>query len=335
MTDQNLAIQEIARHLTGQPEATLVPMGGGGNSRLMRVETPAGRFALKRHLRQAHDPRDRQKTETQALAFLHAHGVTEVPRVIAVDREHGCTLLEWIEGEPVNGATTTDVDAALALIRKLYALREVPEARHLPLASAACLSPAMLLDQVSTRMDRLFQVLPQHPELAAFVRQELLLFADQSLGTMVRHCPPDELPPALRLPSPSDFGFHNALRRPDGGIVFLDFEYFGWDDPVKLTCDFLLHPGMNLDSTLREYFANGMREICREDAEFEERLTGCLPMLGLCWCMIMLNEFLQEGWERRSFAGRHETRTVARDRQLAKARALLTWLRKRQGQETK
>ena len=35
----------------------------------------------------------------------------------------------------------------------------------------------------------------------------------------------------LRALSPSDFGIHNALRRRGGHLVFLDFEYLGWDDP--------------------------------------------------------------------------------------------------------
>ena len=42
---------------------------------------------------------------------------------------------------------------------------------------------------------------------------------------------------AERTLSPSDFGFHNALKRSDGRIVFLDFEYFGWDDPAKMTAE--------------------------------------------------------------------------------------------------
>ena len=50
-------------------------------------------------------------------------------------------------------------------------------------------------------------------------------------------------PQRLRVLSPSDFGFHNALRRPDGTIVFVDFEYFGWDDPAKMMADAMLHPG--------------------------------------------------------------------------------------------
>ena len=42
---------------------------------------------------------------------------------------------------------------------------------------------------------------------------------------------------AQRALSPSDFGLHNALRGQDGQLRFVDFEYFGWDDPVKLVSD--------------------------------------------------------------------------------------------------
>ena len=51
--------------------------------------------------------------------------------------------------------------------------------------------------------------------------------------------PETELAPQHRCLSPSDFGFHNALLRGRPGVpgardwVFLDFEYFGWDDPAK------------------------------------------------------------------------------------------------------
>src|SRR6266480_4587472 len=63
------------------------------------------------------------------------------------------------------------------------------------------------------------------------------------------------LPQASRILSPSDFGFHNAIRRPDGTLAFVDFEYFGWDDPAKTIVDFLLHPGMSVADTLKRRFA--------------------------------------------------------------------------------
>ena len=55
-----------------------------------------------------------------------------------------------------------------------------------------------------------------------------------------------ELPKSMQIFSPSDFGFHNAILKESGDLVFLDFEYFGRDDPVKLMADFIWHPGMKL-----------------------------------------------------------------------------------------
>ena len=41
--------------------------------------------------------------------------------------------------------------------------------------------------------------------------------------------------------SPSDFGFHNVIKK-DDFLYFIDFEYAGLDDPVKLICDFYCQP---------------------------------------------------------------------------------------------
>ena len=40
-----------------------------------------------------------------------------------------------------------------------------------------------------------------------------------------------------RILSPSDFGLHNTISKKNK-LYFFDFEYFGWDDPIKLICDF-------------------------------------------------------------------------------------------------
>ena len=49
----------------------------------------------------------------------------------------------------------------------------------------------------------------------------------------------DTLNPDERCVSPSDFGFHNAIRV-NTGVRFIDFEFAGWDDPAKLCVDFVL-----------------------------------------------------------------------------------------------
>ncbi len=133
----------------------------------------------------------------------------------------------------------------------------------------------------------------------------------------------EELDPRLWTLSPSDFGFHNALWRTDGTIAFLDFEYFGWDDPAKLACDFLLHPGMNLGEAECGYFMERLPRVFPGDTELVRRVELSYPLYGLRWCMILLNEFLPERWARRAYAGAHADRERAQLRQLDKARAML------------
>ena len=86
---------------------------------------------------------------------------------------------------------------------------------------------------------------------------------------------------------PSDFGFHNSLRREDGSLAFVDFEYFGWDDPVKLTADILLHPGSPLAASQRRRFRQAVCQLYGEDRILRsglERICRCSDCAGYSFC---------------------------------------------------
>ena len=111
----------------------------------------------------------------------------------------------------------------------------------------------------------------------------------------------DELEIGRRTLSPSDFGFHNALRGEDSEITYLDFEYFGWDDPAKMISDFLLHPGMSLEEKWKQRFAKTIFKNFDQDKLLVNRVKLVYPLFGLKWCLILLNEFLPECLQRRGF----------------------------------
>jgi hypothetical protein len=321
----------IAARLAGAPVRALAPARPGGNNRLFRVETAGGEpFALKTYLRQASDPRDRLGTEFMALEFLHRHGITCVPRPIAADAAAGCALHEWIEGEPP-AADREALAAALALLGALDRVRDAPDAARLPLASEACLSAGELVAQIERRAAALTAVAGAHPELAAFLRRfrhaldTAIAEARESYARagIAFDAPID---PERRRLCPSDFGFHNALVRGDGTVIFLDFEYFGWDDPVKVTSDFVLHPGMQLTAEQRHRFVLGATDIFAADPSFAHRLDACLPLYALRWTMILLNEYLPDRWQRRVLAGFRGERSLVLRRQLDKADAMLACL---------
>ena len=118
---------------------------------------------------------------------------------------------------------------------------------------------------------------------------------------------------------PADFGLHNTLRRKSGQLVFIDFDYFGWDDPVKLTADFLLHPGTLLPEPLKRQFAAAAAAVYQGDAGFGARLALLYPLFALRWCLILLNEFLPERWANRLNAGMEADWDAAKQRQLDRA----------------
>jgi thiamine kinase-like enzyme len=158
------------------------------------------------------------------------------------------------------------------------------------------------------------------PELDAFLRErfEPELAARRELDPAY-----DALPPQHRTLSPSDFGFHNALRQPDGELVFIDFEYFGWDDPVKLVSDFLWHPAVELDAGERAALLTAAATIYAGDPAFGERRRAYSPLIALRWVAIILNEFVPEVWKRRVYAGQTGAWDEIKACQLAKAGKLL------------
>jgi hypothetical protein len=91
--------------------------------------------------------------------------------------------------------------------------------------------------------------------------------------------------------SPSDFGLHNAMMTPQGDLVFFDFEYFGWDDPVKLTADFCHHPGMSISTNAQKIWIDQMNRIFGVDPSFMSRLRALYPLYAIRWSLIILNEF--------------------------------------------
>lgn len=317
-----------AQRLCGAPVVAAQSCGGGGNNRVFRIETADATYALKCYGSSALDGRDRLGHEFDGLHFLKALGIGKaLPAALAVDREARCALYEWIEGGPVSSHDSADIAAVVGLMTALHQARGAAGAKALPEATEAVLRLGDLVDQLEHRLARLDAVAPAEPMLAAFLREELRPQIARRTARLNGWEMQTPLAPAQRTLSPSDFGFHNAVRRGDGSLAFIDFEYFGWDDPVKLVADFLWHPAMQLSEDERGEFIAAATALFAADAAFTPRLAVCFPLYGLRWTLIILNEFVPQLWARRAFAGRGGDWGAAKRDQLRKARTNLAAVR--------
>lgn len=278
----------VAEQLLAQTVMSAEPVTGGRNADVWKVRCAAGDFALK-HYRRA-DGSVRRRVECAALKFLANNGVENIPRVHAARTEPDVVLLTWLDGTPIGRIEPSHMSDCADFTRELRQLSRRRGAASLPLAKEACLSGVEIVRQIEERLRRLEQCEKLGDGVSTFLADELLPFLAAVRGPAEAW--KDDLPTQFRTLSPSDFGCHNAVVRPDGRLGFLDFEYFGWDDPVKLVADFVLHPGMSLTEDLAREFMRQANPLFADDRSFWDRYRAFLPLYRIRWSLIVLNPLL-------------------------------------------
>lgn len=323
------AQRDAAAKILQTPILAAEGISQGANNLVCRIRTGTGSFVLKHYLKTPGDRRDRFRAETEGLRFMNAQRILCVPELVGDDNENRLAVMNFREGNPIETVSDSDIDAAFSFATELHGAGKRESEQDLGEAAEACLAPTEIHRQIVARRQRLDPAAADHPGLAAFLHRDFdpayTAFADAAATQLAKsgidYTSP--LPRDRQTLSPSDFGFHNALRDAER-ITFVDFEYFGWDDPVRLVSDFLLHPGHRLSSSQKDRFASAMsRYFATHDGCFISRLEALYPLIGLRWCMIMLNEFLPERLARRRAAGTSGDTSVIFARQLDKSAALL------------
>ena len=319
-------IREAALRLAPSPVLGIEEVRKGANSRVFCVKTADSAFALKKY--PLTDSRDRQGAEARALAFFERAQIADTPRLIASDTQSGVSLMSWLDGAAVSAVSNADVEQFAEFQLRLDSAIDDAAARQIGEASEACLSGARIVAQSRTRLDRLMNVRDSAVGFADFLDNSLapaLAVFERNAREIYVKLGEDfdrELPRRRLTLIASDFGAHNVLRALNQRLVFVDFEYFGWDDPLTSVANFVLHPGMELTEAQRAIYTN--RLVKHFGSADEPRLKALLPLYAVRWCAIILGDFLPERWQHRSqvTSGGPDWDQVRKD-QLDKARRLL------------
>jgi hypothetical protein len=312
----------------------LTGLAGGANNQVYCVVTRSSRLVLKAYSTHPQDRRDRLGAEFPFCTFAWKNGIRCVPQPIAADMKDRLAVYEYVPGRRLR---TDEIDAARVreagrFFARLNRLRERHGACRLPEASEACFSLDAHLALVASRVDRLAQIQvidAVDRDAVRFVKRDLsptasaILAGARQQAKRLALAPDQPIAQEDRCISPSDFGFHNVLRRPNGRLVFLDFEYAGWDDPAKMVCDFFCQPRYPVPMECFDAFVSELRGLTTSHTVLLERIRLLLPAYRIKWCCIMLNEFLPAGRHRRQLALNASDEQEAKRRQLQQARHAL------------
>jgi len=234
----------------GASPLSLKRLRGGINNRVFRCGHGRQYWVIKGYApAQPAQPgqHDRMQAEVQFLQFASEAAPGFTPALIEVDSERRCVVLQHIEGAAFPEGvppSQTAIAEAVEFFRQLNT--ESKQAREY-IQLDACEGFLSMKDHIGNVRERLQSMTSRHldPELrlqAATLLQQLyceLAHAEERISKVINQgIVTDVIDQDKCCVSPSDFGFHNAIRTASG-TRFIDFEFAGWDDPVKALVDFI------------------------------------------------------------------------------------------------
>jgi len=301
----------------------------GRNSAVFKLGLDNGTF-LKFKIYPVDDDHDRVSSEFYSTKILSDFGFDSIPKPFKYDKELGIAAYQWLEGDIINEHNLDDISKCSNFINDLFKIKAEKEFSKIGLASAACISGKGIEDQLRQRL-RFFKNI-KNKDLTIFISDQFEPLMNYFLQNAknkwnFRYSFEEELPLEKLTLSPSDFGFHNIIKKKNNDFCFIDFEYFGYDDPVKLISDFYYHPGMNLNTIEKEFWLKQSLKIFGEEVFLRANL--CKPLYGLIWCLIILNDFRPEILERRISATTENNlnKSLLFQNQLNKAKSLLNFIK--------
>lgn len=291
---------------------------GGRNNRIFKVTGDGGEAALKIYYRGESDSRDRYAHEKAFYALANT-GEASTPRWLAGNDQLGVSLLEWVEGEPVSlPVGCDDVLGAADFLNRINHEKFSSELAVMQ-ASEARFTTSEHLALLENRIDALQKSAKESRVLADFIAAEIRPAAEQAQSLLLSNGSADFGQwGGGRIFSPGDFGLHNALRKTDGGTVFFDFEYSGWDDPAKTVADVFLQPEKPVEWGLLGEFCSTLSTW----PGLEDRVRAWIPFYAAKWAVILMNSAARDGAQRRVFAG-DSTDDQMLSRQIEKATGVL------------
>jgi len=326
-TDLDAAVADLlSRGGFDTHNLTVQAAAAGGNNRLYRASAAGQCFMVKQYFRHVDDNRDRLGAEFAFLTLATQAVPGLCPAPYACNPDAGLALYEFIDGRALRPEEigVAEIDAAIAFIHALNATA-VRQSAYLPIAAEACFSIDDHLALVDGRVKRLVAAMTD--DAAAALAQRLASCWQRVRETTLCALPAENgakvLTAEQRIISPSDFGFHNALRGADGRLRFIDFEYAGWDDPAKMAGDFFHQLALPAPSAQFGRFAAAIVAGSASADDDMARIHRLRAVYGIKWCCIALNIFLPVHLARRRFSDPMLDEQTLKGGQLAKAARLL------------
>ncbi len=296
-------IIKITEDFIGESPINVEQIKNGGNSGVYKLNFKHKKSLILK-IYSVEGNRNSLNTEFNSLKFLQDLGIHNIPNPVLKNEALGIAFYNCIEGIKITEYSEHDIDSCIKFIHRINHLKNKfnVNTNYISNASDACFSAIEIEKHIEKRLSLFISPKNNNLKLNLFLNNEynpiwkkILSYIKLNWNSSIDFN--EDISQDDKILSPSDFGFHNALKNNKNVIYFLDFEYFGWDDPLKLACDFYIHPGMNLNKHLGMYWIKNFFENFNQSHFKRFQLIKFL--YWMTWPLITLNDFRDDVWLRR------------------------------------
>lgn len=291
---------EFARYWAGELGAIsedLKPLKGGINNSVFLCRSKQCSWVIKGYPCLKPGQRDRMQADVDLMRYAAKVAPGFTPILLEVDHVRRCIVMEYIRGETYPEGLAPckrDLDMAFEFFFRLNSNFQLGSQMVKMEAAEGFLSLRQHMGNILDRLSAMgIEHLPKRyqAEGSEILNKLYALAEDVSQQVEVKigsGMVEDTINADERCISPSDFGFHNAIRM-NKGVKFIDFEFAGWDDPAKLCIDFVLQQRnpvhlRSIDVASRLFPNKESLLSSRIDA-----MTNILRLKWLCIVMGILN----------------------------------------------
>lgn len=238
----------------------------------------------------------RGHSEFKALDYLWKKGFRNIPEPIRFDESENLGVYSFERGLTLKPPEINkeDIHNAVDFLVRLHNLNE--EKQDFGPACSACLC----LEEYINVIDRRFNKIKDYEERSK-IGERAKIFLGKEVYPKIKEIKKyffdktnrmdisKELELEEQVLTPGDFGFHNILFD-NGSYKFLDFEYFGRDDPVRQILDFMHHDqSFEIRRELKSLFLQEYKLKRNTPESFDERAKILEPLIAMTWVLIYLN----------------------------------------------
>lgn len=274
---------------------SISPVKKGRNNLVYLIKFKNKKYILKKYITKKNTTNDNFKTELKFYKIMKSLKINKVPSLISFNSKLKFIMLSHLPGNQIKRLNQNLIKQIIFFIFEINKIKLNKEIKYQE-ASDSCFSIYDYILSVDNRINKLKKIsksLNQSSLLYKFtnkkiipmwsvIRKETYLNAKKMKINIYRKIKKNEF-----ILSPSDFGLHNMIKNRNN-VYFYDFEYAGWDDPVKLVMDFNCQP----DYDIKNNYKNKMFEIFNNNKSYIVRYNLLIKLNRLKWTCVILNNFV-------------------------------------------